>query len=405
MYRFPRALAVDLTGGSDYFESTFRKVVEHVCKMVFSKGRRQRYAETALEILLDLVKKAPFPFVDGAWIDDLLEKVASRNMDDEGFAVLLKLSALRKTDDARTDPEQSVGHDYSFIERGGACPGGIVTSENPTPKYALLDRVLRNVDICSAQMDGWKDDAVYGGLIAVRGLPGLRFCDPKPEFILTLSRAMEKLETGRKNRENKPFRVRKAAYDVVLAVQDRWLRSADLRQTLEDVDFPRKLHGVVVETLRSDYQRSFLGMIEILSEDRYWHSYLRKAMDIWLPLHNEGPRHALLTLCRVGELRLLESDDYNAEKPLEKVVEEEWAAVPGRYPMDLTADLLGPLAEVTEQFKRLSFFSEIDRKAVLAVVERVVPSLEKRRDEGYSGPDDELRGIIEDLLRVLRVSV
>ena len=398
-------MAVDLTGDSDYFESTFREVVGHVCKMAFSKGRRQRYAETALEILLDLFKKAPFPFVDAAWIDDLLEKVAWRNMDDEAFVVLLKLSALRKTDNAMTDPEPSAGHDHNFIERGGAVPGGIVTSENPTPKYALLDKTLRNVDICSTRMDGWEDDAVYGGLIAIKGLPGLRLCDPKPEFIRTLSRAMEKLETGRENRENKPFRVGKAAYDVILAVQDRWLRSADLRQTLEDVDFPRKLHNVVIESLRPDYQRSFLGMIEILSEDRYWHPYLRKAVDIWLPLHHEGPHHALLTLCRVGELRLLERDGYDVNKPLEKVVEEEWAAVPGRYPMHLTADLLGPLAEVTEQFKRLSFFSEIDRKAVLAVVEQVIPSLERRRDEGYGGPDDEIRRIIEDLLRVLRVPV
>jgi hypothetical protein len=118
-----------------------------------------------------------------------------------------------------------------------------------------------------------------------------------------------------------------------------------------------KLHSVVIETLRSDHQRSFLEMIEILSEDRHWHSYLRKAMDIWLPLHQEGPYHALRTSYNVGELTS-GSDGYNADKPLEKVVEEEWAAVPGRQAMDLTADRLGPLAEVTEQFKRLSFFSE-----------------------------------------------
>ena len=98
-------------------------------------------------------------------------------------------------------------------------------------------------------------------------------------------------------------------------------------------------------------------------------------------------------------------DGYNTEKPLEKVMEEEWAAIPGRHPKDLTADRLGPLAEVTEQFKRLSFFSESDRKAVLAAVERVVPSLERRHDEGYGGPDAKLRKIIEDLLEVLREPV
>ena len=399
MHRLPRALAVDLTGDSVYFASTFEEVVEHTCSMVFSKGRRQRYAKTALEILLNLVKKTPFPFVDPAWIDSLLIRAAWKKMDDVAFIVLLRLSALRKTDEAATESRTTMGHDDNYIEQDEVDPGGIVTSENQTPEYALLEQVLRNVDTCSAQMDGWEDDAVYGSLIAIKDLPGLRRCDPKEEFIRTLSRAMEKRET----KKDKPFRVRKAAYDVVLAVQDKWLRSGgDLRQTLEEVDFPRKLHSVVTETLRSDHQRSFLKMIEILSEDRFWYSYLRKAMDIWLPLHHEGPHHALRTLCRVGELRLLEPDDYNVDKPLEKVVEEEWAAVSGRYPMDLTADLLGPLAEVTEQFKRLSFFTEIDRKAILAVVEQVVPSLERRRDEGYGGPDGKVRKIIEDLLKVLR---
>ena len=283
-----------------------------------------------------------------------------------------------------------------------------MTSENPTPEYILLDQVLRNVDTCGAQVDGWEDDAVYGGLIAIKDLPGLRLCEPKAEFIRTLSKTMEISEMRGEIGGNKPFRVRKAAYDVMLAMRNRWLKSEALRPTLEDVDFPRKLHSVVIEILRpdhSDHQHSFLEMIEILSEDRYWHPYLRRAMDIWLPLHHEGPHHALLTLCRVGGLRLLEHDDYSVDKPLEKVVEEEWAAVPGRRTTDLTADRLGPLAEVTEQFKRLSFFSENDRKAVLAAIEQVLPALERRRDEGYDGPDDEVCRIIEHLLKVLRVPI
>ena len=395
-----------LTGDSGYFASTFREVVEHICKTLFSTGRRQRYAKTALEILVNLVKKTPFPFVDAAWIDDLLKRAASRGVGGEVFIALLRLSALRKTDEVATESDTTVGHGSNRTESDEAIPGGIVTSENRTPEYALLEQVFRNIDSCGAQENGWEDDAVYGGLIALKDLPGLRLCDPKAEFIRTLSKAMEQRETEGDIRKDKPFRVRKAAYDVVLAVRDRWLRSGgDLRQTLEDVDFPRKLHGVVTETLRSDHQRSFLEMMEILSEDKDWHSYLRKVMDIWLPLHHEGPHHALLTLCRVGELRLLEHDDYNVNKPLEKVVEEEWAAVPGRHTTDLTADRLGPLAEVTEQFKRLSFFSEIDRRAVLAVVEQAVPCLERRRDEGYGGPDDEVRRIIEDLLKVLREPV
>ena len=395
---------VDLTGGSDYFASTFREVVEHVCEMAFSKGQRQHYAKTALEILLDLVKKAPFPFVDAAWINDLLKKVAWRKMDDGAFVILLKLSALQKMGDAATNSQKTAEHDYGHVGRNGADPGGIVTLGNPTPEYALLDQVLRNVDTCGAQADGWEDDTVYGGLIALKDLPGLRLCDPKPEFIWTLSRAMEKRETEGKTRRDKPFRVRKAAYNVVYAVRDRWFRSADLHSTLETVDFPRKLYSVVTEALRSGHQRSFLEMIEILSEDRFWHPYLRKAMDIWLPLHHEGPHHALRTLCSVGEL-LHGRDDCNADKPLETVLEEEWATVPGRPTMHLAADVVRPLAEVTEQFERLSFFSESGRKAVSSAVEQVVPSLEGRRDEGYSGPDDEFRRIIEDLLEVLREPV
>ena len=396
-------MAVDLIVDSGYFATTFKEVVEHTYKMVLSKDPRRSDAKAALEILLNLAKKVASPFVDAAWIDQLLMRAAWNKMGDETFIVLLRLSALRKTDEPATDPEKTVGHDYNHIEGDEADPEGIPTSENPIPEYALLDQILRNVDNCSAREDGWEDDAVYGGLIAIKALPGLRLCDPKAEFIRMLSRAMEKRET--KGEKDKPFRIRKAAYDIVLTMRDKWLRSGgDLRQTLEDVDFPRKLHSVVMETLRSDHQRSFLDMIEILSEDRYWHSYLRKAMDIWLPLHHEGPYHALLTLCRAGELRRGRLD-YNVDKPLEKVVEEEWEAVPGRSQMDLTADLLGPLAEVTEQFKRLSFFNEIDRKRVLAVVEQVVPSLEKRCDEGYGGPDGEVRRIIEDLLKVLREPV
>ena len=82
MHYFPRALAIDLTGDSGYFASTFREVVEHICKMIFSKGKRQRHAKPALEILLDLVKRSPFPFVDAAWIDGLLIRAAWKKMDD-----------------------------------------------------------------------------------------------------------------------------------------------------------------------------------------------------------------------------------------------------------------------------------------------------------------------------------
>ena len=395
-------LAVDLTVYSDHLALTFKEVVEHICQIVFSEGRRKKYANEVLESLLSLVKRTGTRFVGAAWINDLLKRAAWKKMGDTTFAILLGLSALRKTDEAEIGQETTAGHDFGHLERNGADPGGIVASENSTPEYALLDQVLRIVDIYGTR-DDWEDDVVYGGLIAIKDLPGARLCDLKEEFIRTLSKAMEKRETEGEVEKDKPFRIRTAAYDVVLAVRDRWLRSADLRPILEAVDFPRKLHSVAIEIARHDYQHPFLEMMEILSEDRYWHSYLRKAMDIWLPLHHEERACVLRILCSVGGLLLPGSDGYSTGKPLEKVMEEEWKSVPGRSdPKDLTADRLGPLAEVTEQFKRLSFFSESDRKAVLAAVEQVVSSLERRRDKGYGGPDDVLRRTIEDLLRVLR---
>jgi hypothetical protein len=164
--------------------------------------------------------------------------------------------------------------------------------------------------------------------------------------------------------KDKPFRVRKAAYDVILVARDGWLRSAELRQTLEDLDFPRQLHSVVIETGRSDHQRSFLMMMEILSEDRYWHSYLRGAMDIWLPFRHEGPDQVLRILANVWRTTTPGVRRFQPpplDKFLEKLVEDEWAGVPGRLVKDLTADRLEPLAEVTKQFKEL-LFTETDRR-------------------------------------------
>ena len=405
MHRFLRTSVTELTGDSDYLAPTFKMVIEHVHRIALTKGRRRRYARTALEILLNLVKKITYPLFDGGWINELLKRASLEGMDAETFTALLRFSAFRKADDAVADWELPPGQDYDYVQRGEVdlqSPEGIVTSENPTPEYALFDQVLQNVKSCGEQDDGWQDDAVYGGLIAIIDIPGLRFYLPTVEFLQTLSTAMEKGESKVNTKRDKPFRVRKAAYDVVLAARDGWLKSTHLRKTLEDLDIPRKLHSVVIETFRSDHQRSFLEMMKILSEDRYWHPYLRKAMDIWLPLHHEGPLHALCILTTVGELLLPGRDGYNVDKSLEKVVEEEWAAVPGRLPMDLTADRLEPLAEVTGRFKKLSFFTESDRRAVLAEVGRVIPSLEKRRDDGYDGPGDDIRSIIDNLLTILR---
>ena len=82
-------------------------------------------------------------------------------------------------------------------------------------------------------------------------------------------------------------------------------------------------------------------------------------------------------------------------------MEDEWAAVPGLYPTDLTVDRLEPLAEVTMQFKMLSFFTESSRKAALAVVDRAIPSLEMRRDDSYRGLEEDVRD--SDVDQVLRI--
>jgi len=127
-------------------------------------------------------------------------------------------------------------------------------------------------------------------------------------------------------------------------------------------------------------------------------------MDIWLPFRHEGPAHALRILTNVGELLLPRWGGSNPTSPdesLEKQVEDEWAAVPARPVPDLTVDRLKPLVEVTEQLMELSF-NENDRNAVLAMVERVIPSLEKRHDDGYKGPGDEVRRIVDDLVEELQ---
>ena len=405
---------VELIGDSDYFAMTFKLVVEHIHGIVLAKGRRRRYAVTALGILVTLAKKTTFPLVDPTWINDLLKRAARGEMNDETFIVLLRLSALRKEEDAAANPETLPGPGFDHVQQDEAdpqFPGETVTPEHPTSEYTLFNQIMRNVMTCGAQEGGWWDDAVHGGLIAIKDIPELRFCLPKVEFLQTLSKAMEKWERGgtredtKLENKEKPFRVRKAAYDVVLAMRDRWLRSADLRQTLKDLEFPKKLHSVVIETLHPYHQRSFLKMMEILSEDRYWRSYLRGAMDIWLPFRREGTSHTLRILANVGELLLPGRDGYNVEKSLEKVVEDEWAAVPGRLPMELTADLLEPLAEVTKQVKELLSFSENERRAVLAAVERVIPSLKNRRDEGYEGPGEDVCAIVNDLLETLRIPI
>jgi len=408
----PRTLMVELTEDSDYFASTFEFVVEHIHGIVLARGHRRRYAKTALEIIHTLAKRASFLFVDAAWINNLLKRAAWGKMDDGTFTVLLRFSVLRRGDDAMIDSEIPSAQDIHRIQQDADPQSlrGTVRAENSTPEYTLFDLVQRNVKACGGQKDGWQDDTMYGGLIAIKDIPGLRTCLPEAEFLETLSKAMEGKTEGENQGENekgdKPFRVRKAAYDVILTARDGWLRSAELRPVLEKFDIPRKLYNVVIETSRPDYQRSFLEMMEILSEDRYWHPYLMEAMDIWLPLHHEGPAYVLRILTNVGELLLPRRDDYNVNKSLGNVLEEEWAAVPGRLPMELTFDLLEPLVEVTKQLRWFFFFfTESDRRAVLAEVEQVIPRLEQWRDSNYSGPGNDIRHIVDTLLGVLRAPI
>ena len=387
-----------LTGDSDYLMSAFKAVVEHIQGIILVGGRRHRHAEEALEILVTLVKKTPLPPVDGEWITQLLWSAAG-SMDDEKFILFMRLGARRKEDGTTPDVETLID-----VAGGTTYPPsheGNIPSKTPVAADILFNQIIRNVQTCSQMEGGWQDEAVYGGLIAIADIPGLGTCLPEFKSLQTLSRAMEKEED---KSESKRFRVRKAAYDVVLAAQDGWLRSADLRGTLEDLDIPGKLHSVAIEIGLPGYQRSFLGMVEILSEDRYWHSYLRNSMDIWLPLRHESPGHVQRILITVGELIIPGSEESKPppDAPLEKLLEEEWARVPGRLVQDLAADRLRPLAEATAQFKRqLPADRDRDRRAILSVVEKVVSSLEKRRDEGYDGPGEDVCEIINELIEVL----
>ena len=176
---------------------TFKLVVEHIHGIALAKGCRRPYAKTALGILLTLAKKTTFPLVDSAWIDDLLKRAAWGKMDDETFIVLLRLSALRKEEDAAADSETLPGQGFDLTQRGEAdprFPGETVASEHSTPEYALLSKVLQNVKTCGAQGGSWQDEAVYGGLIAIKDIPQLRLCLPKVEFLQTLSKSIEKEE-------------------------------------------------------------------------------------------------------------------------------------------------------------------------------------------------------------------
>jgi len=386
---------VVLIGDSDHVGKTFKLVVEHVHGMILARGRRRRHTKTALEILLTLVRKTTLPLIDASWINGLLKSAARGNMGDDTFTLLLRLSARRKEEDVTTvtEPPDQCCTRTQADETDPLFPGGVISPETITPENILFIKISQNVQGCTKEDGGWQDDAVYGGLIAMRDIPGLGSFLPDTDTLGMLFKATEK---------SQPFRVRKAAYDVMLAAREGWLRSPELRQALEEPDFPRQLHKIPAETGRSDDQCSFLMMMEILSEDSHWHSYLRGAMDIWLPFRYEGLAQVIRILTRVGKLPSPQRDGSNSQmdKVLEKLVEDEWARVPGRPPRDITADRLIPLVEVTTQLKKL-LFTETDRKAALAAVKRAAAALGGRLDYGDEGPGD-IRDMVEALIRVLQ---
>ena len=225
-----------------------------------------------------LVKWTTLSFVSPTWINGLLNSAANGNMADEQLTHFLSLSAQRKDDEFTSRP---LSHDHGHFQGVGIelrLLTGTTTSESPSPEHVLFSTVFKSIKVRSEQENGWEDEAIYGGLVAIRDICRLESLHPEVGFLQVLSGAMEK---------TKPSHVRQAAYDIVLAAQDWWLRLPNLRPTLEGLDFPRRLHNVGTETCRPDHRLSFLGTIEILSEDRNWRPYLRGAVDIWLPSRDQ----------------------------------------------------------------------------------------------------------------------
>jgi hypothetical protein len=390
-------------------------VVQHIHDIILAGSRRCRHTTTSLEILLSIAKHhaslplTPLPIttppltnpplIDAAWIYQLLKDAAEKDVADGEFILFLRLSARRKEEDstvaAETPPDQEGAHTPD-LKTDQMSLGRPVTTETPTLNDTLFNKIMKSIQTCVTGEDGWDDEAIYGGLIVIKDIRRMGPSLLDDGVLQTLYDAMD---------NRRPFRVRKAACDVMLVTGDQWLKSAGLRQKLKELNFLRQLHGVVVDIASSGYQRQFLMMMEVLSEDEYWQPYLRNAMNIWLPFRHEGHAHALRILTNVGGLWLPRRDGSDppspSDKSLEKWVEEEWAAVPTRHVSDLAFERLKSLVEVTEQFIELSF-NKNDRKDVLAMVERVIPSLKKRCEEGYEGPGEEVCGIVNDLVNNLR---
>ena len=383
-------LRVVLIRDSDYLAPTFKLVVEHVLGTALAGSRRYRHVAEALKILLTLVKLTTLPLVNATWIHELLKRAASSKISDEEFTLVLKLSAWRKEEGAAVNtgvgdpPVQHFEADPQSLEK-------TATSEAPTSDDTLFRKVMEAIQTCS-----WQDEIVYGGLLAIRDVRQLGPSLFDDEILQTFHEATD---------DSKHLRVRQAAYDAVLVTQAQWLTSENLRQKLQDLGFFDHLHKVVVEIARSDYQRSFLTMMEVLSEDVNWHQYLREHMELWVPFRYEGAPQILHIIGKVGGLTLATPGDRGSppiDDLLQRLMVKEWAAVPGRPLGGLTADRLKPLVKVTEGLKEV-VFDDSCRSTVIATVEQVIPGLERRIYDGYEGPGKDVRDIIRDLLENLRL--
>ena len=385
-------LSVVLIGDSYYLSHTFQLVVEHIQNTALTGGYRYRHVAEALMILSTLVRRSSLesPLVDAAWITELLIHAAMGDVADDEFTQLLAFRAWGRNKGDTVDPW--VGN--SLIRDLGTNPqsfGTTATSEALTSDDILFRKVMKII-----QTRGRQEEVFYGGLLAIRYIRCLGPSLFDDDALQTFHEALD---------YSNPLRIRQAAYDAMLVTQGRWLKSEHFRQKLEDLDLFSQLHSVVVEIARHDYQRSFLAIMEVSSEDVNWHPYLREHMELWVPLRYEGEPQILHIIGNVGGITVTTPGDRGStslDDFLQSLMVEEWAAVPRRLVGDLTADRLEPLADVTRGFKEL-LFDDSCRRAVLARVEKVLPGLDLRREDSYAGPGDDVRDIINELLKELRV--
>ena len=397
------ALRAVLIRNRDHLLSTFEVVVEHIHQIILARSRHYDHTAQALEILLTLIIKCPrVPFLDAVWMNELLKRVAEDytegRMTEEHFTLFLKLSTGREaSEDLMVDT--GVG-DFVLTDRFEPDRQPVrrtTPPQSPIPGDILFSEIIKYIQDRVKQDGGWQDDdgTIFGGLLTIRDIRKLEHPPFHDDVLQTLHDAMK---------EGNPPRVRQAAFYVMLVMQDRWLKSETLRQKLQDLYFLRRIYRAAsVARPNPDYRLLFLKMTETLSEDVVWHPYLRGVMHIWLPLRHDGQDHTLRILVNVGALSPPTLDGHNSlsfDEFLQKLVVDEWTTVPGRQVHGLTADRLGPLAEITKGLKEL-LFDDDHRREVLAVVEQVIPGLERRHGSDYEGPGDDVRGIVGNLVTEL----